>query len=192
MKGELTLESYSIVWLMGCLPRFLCMNSLFLQLIFSFWFIFFISTQAAAGWPVSELLDRSIANYFGVDSALDDADRVPLILNSAVRPEFWGFFLGLSAAIDTYGVKRARANIPGYTPGALGWDPLKLYPVDEDGQKQMQLAEIKHGRTAMVAVTGFASQEYLTKMGVVDETPFFFFPITETAEDVLKEVVSQM
>jgi len=46
----------------------------------------------------------------------------------------------------------------------------------------MLLAEIKHGRLAMLAVLGFALQEYVTKMGVVDETPFFFFPIGEAVE----------
>ena len=40
----------------------------------------------------------------------------------------------------------------------------------------MQLAEIKHGRLSMLAVTGFAMQEYVSKVGVVDETPMFFQP----------------
>lgn len=153
--------------------------------------------KAAAGWPVSELLDRKIAEYYGVESALDDADRAPFLFNTEswqadIRPEFWGFCLGLTAAIDSYGVRRSRSNPPGYIPGDLGWDPLGLYPTDAEGQRHMQLAEIKHGRTAMMAVTGFASQEAISQMGVVDETPFFFFPITETAEKVLEDVAQNM
>jgi len=62
----------------------------------------------------------------------------------------------------------------------LWFDPLGLYPADEQGQKRMELAEIKHGRLAMVAVVGYVVQEYVTKIGVVDETPFFFEPITES------------
>jgi hypothetical protein len=44
----------------------------------------------------------------------------------------------------------------------------------------MELAEIKHGRMAMIAFSAFALQEYVSGLGVVDETPFFFYPITET------------
>ena len=40
----------------------------------------------------------------------------------------------------------------------------------------MQLAEVKHGRLAMVAVVGFAAQEALLRTPVVEQTPLFFAP----------------
>lgn len=91
----------------------------------------------------------------------------------------------MTAAIDIYGIQKARATdyTPGdagkdsYFPGSLGFDPLGLYPLDKDGRRRMQLAEIKHGRVAMVAVVGYSVQEAFFKVGVVDETPFFFKPI---------------
>jgi len=155
-----------------------------------------LAMLAAAGWPLSELWDRNIAEYFGIETTLDDADRVPFFFNveglQKISPEFWGFCLGLTAAIDTYGFRRARSEIPGYIPGDLGWDPLGLYPVDLESRKRMQLQEILHGRTAMLAVTGYASQEAISNVGVVDETPLFFFPITETAEQVLQDVADTL
>ena len=40
--------------------------------------------------------------------------------------------------------------------------------------KDMQLAEIKHGRAAMMAITGFAVQEFLWGSPVIEQTPWFF------------------
>jgi hypothetical protein len=40
----------------------------------------------------------------------------------------------------------------------------------------MELAEIKHGRLGMI-ITAFAFQEYVSGLGVIDETPVFFRPL---------------
>jgi hypothetical protein len=85
--------------------------------------------QAAAGWPLSELLDRSIAEFFGFPSILDQADRAPSLLNGGldqVSPVWWGTCLGLSAAIDMYGVSKSRAGDPTYYPGKLGFVSMRL------------------------------------------------------------------
>ena len=42
--------------------------------------------------------------------------------------------------------------------------------------KDMGLAEIKHGRVAMLAVTGFAVQEAIYGSPVIAQTPWFFQP----------------
>ena len=150
-----------------------------------------LAMLAAAGWPVSELLDRSIADEIDADlgldltSALDANDRVPSLLNGGmdhVSPVFWGVCLGLAAATDIRGITNSRysddSSFGGeYVPGDYGWDPLGLYPSDEAGRARMQLAEIKHGRLSMLAVVAFAAQEFVSKVGVVDETPMFFRPL---------------
>ena len=38
----------------------------------------------------------------------------------------------------------------------------------------MELCEIKHGRLAMLAISGYAAQEFVTGIPVVQQTPFFF------------------
>lgn len=150
-----------------------------------------LAMLAAIGWPLSELEDRNIADYFHVQSVLDESDRVPSILNGGldrIDPRFWGFCLGMSAAIDMYGVSKARKGDDGYYPGNLGFDPLNLFPPDREGQETMKLAEIKHGRVAMLGVMGYVVEEYLTKMAVVDDTPILFQPITETVEEAIESV----
>jgi len=147
-----------------------------------------IAMLAAAGWPLSEVFDRPLTELVDADlglslsPVLDAGDRVPSILNGGmenVSPLWWGFCLGLTAAVDVKGIMKSRHS-DNDGSGEYGWDygfdPLGLYPYDEEGRERMQLAEIKHGRLSMLAVTGFAMQEYVSKVGVVDETPIFFHP----------------
>eukprot|EP00520_Triparma_pacifica_P004455 CAMPEP_0118654654 /NCGR_PEP_ID=MMETSP0785-20121206/12508_1 /TAXON_ID=91992 /ORGANISM="Bolidomonas pacifica, Strain CCMP 1866" /LENGTH=262 /DNA_ID=CAMNT_0006547335 /DNA_START=32 /DNA_END=818 /DNA_ORIENTATION=- len=140
-----------------------------------------LAMLAAAGWPISELLDSGLAKLFNSPALVDANDRVPSILNGGlgkVSPLYWGIVIGLSAAIDLYGV--SRQGTADYIPGDLGFDPLGLYPKSPEERKDMQLREIKNGRLAMIAIVGFAIQEAVKGVGVVDETPFFFKPITAT------------
>ena len=50
---------------------------------------------------------------------------------------------------------------------------------DKD-KRWIETAEIKNGRLAMLAITAFAAQEFVSHIAVVDQVPFFFKPITET------------
>lgn len=133
---------------------------------------------AAAGWPLSELFDKKIAAALNLAPALDSADRAPSVLNGGlekISPVYWVAVLALAGAIDVYGIKQSGKD--GYIPGNLGFDPLGVFPKDPEGQKWMQTAELKNGRLAMIAITAFAVQEAVTKLGVVDETPIFFKPL---------------
>lgn len=132
-----------------------------------------LAMLAAAGWPLSELFDKKLASLTGLPAILDKTDRAPSVLNGGlgkISPAYWAVCLLGAAAIDLYGIKKA-SNEPGYFPGNYQFDPLGMYPKDAEGQKRMQLAEIKNGRLAMIAITGFAIQELATKTGVVDATP---------------------
>jgi Chlorophyll A-B binding protein len=137
-----------------------------------------VISQAAAGWPLSELFDRKIANLVGLTPVVDATDRAPSILNGGlgkISPFYWIACLLVAGAIDVYGINQAKNT--NYFPGNLGFDPLGLYPKDQAGQDRMQLAEIKNGRLGMIAITAFAVQEWVYSLGVVDETPIFFKPI---------------
>lgn len=140
-----------------------------------------LAMLAAAGWPLSEVFDKKIAAVMGMEPILGSDDRVPSLLNGGlgkISPAYWVGCIGVAAMIDIFGQLRMKSNNNDYIPGDFG---LRLgYPSNEDGQKRMQLAEIKNGRLAMIAIFAFAAQEFVTKQGVVDETPLFFFPIIET------------
>lgn len=142
--------------------------------------------QAAAGWPISELLDRKIADFIGANPVVDSSDRAPSLLNGGlgkISPVYWVVCLVAAAAIDVYGISRSKGNDPNYFPGNLNFDPLGLYPKDKAGQERMQLAELKNGRLGMIAITAFAFQEFVSRLGVVDETPLFFKPLGGVLHD---------
>mmetsp|Transcript_28365 Transcript_28365/g.44103 ORF Transcript_28365/g.44103 Transcript_28365/m.44103 type:complete len:242 (+) Transcript_28365:240-965(+) len=123
-----------------------------------------LAMLAVVGWPVSELLD------------LDASGHAPTILNGGlekINPLFWGAFFLFATLIDLYGIYKEVTARNYAFPGDLGFDPLGLYPEDEEGQFNMQLAEIKHGRIAMIAVAVIGLQEYLGQEGVVEKTPIF-------------------
>jgi hypothetical protein len=137
-----------------------------------------LAMLAAAGWPLSELFDKQIANALHLEPALNSADRVPSVLNGGldkISPIYWLAVVAMAGAIDVFGIQ--QQGKPGYVAGNLGFDPLGLMPKDEEGKKWMQTAELKNGRLAMIAITAFAVQEAVTKMGVVNETPIFFKPL---------------
>jgi hypothetical protein len=88
-----------------------------------------------------------------------------------------------------YGVSKARRGGADYFPGNLGFDPLNYFPENKESQERFKLAEVKHGRTAMLGVLGYIVEEYVTKMAVVDDTPLLFQPLTETMEEALVDVI---
>jgi hypothetical protein len=127
------------------------------------------------------LLDKPLAKFVNADAIVDATDRNPNILNGGlakVNPVFWLVILGAATLIDLKQIN--TANNPNkadeYFPGNLGWDPLNFYPKDKEGQIQMQRKEIANGRLAMIAIAAFVAQEYVSRLGVIDETPMFFKP----------------
>ena len=50
-------------------------------------------------------------------------------------------------------------------PGNFGFDPVGLYPTDPQKQKDMQLAELKNGRLAMIAIGGMVAGASVTGNG---------------------------
>ena len=100
-----------------------------------------------------------------------------------MSPIYWVGILLLAGVIDMYGISRTQTDSKDYFAGNLGFDPLGLYPKDKEGQKNMQLKEIKNGRLAMIAITAFSVQEFVSKVGVVDETPIFFKPLGQALHE---------
>jgi hypothetical protein len=143
-----------------------------------------LAMLAAVGWPISELLDRKLAFLFNLKPLLVYQDRVPSVLNGGLDRTpgaYWAAALGVAFAIESLGfLKESKAANAGtqYTPGDLGFDPLGLAKGKSiEERKYKAEAELFNGRLAMLAITGFAIQEWWTQNSVINETPIFFKPI---------------
>eukprot|EP01083_Nonionella_stella_P197886 727120_1 len=91
---------------------------------------------------------------------------------------YWIGVAALASAVELLGTEKWMGKEPDYKfAGCLGFDPLGFYPKDNDpqGQKSMQTAEIKHGRTAMMAVAGYYIQEHLTGLPLIGPALSHFF-----------------
>jgi len=153
-----------------------------------------LAMLGVVGWSFSELYHQNLAKLFGLDNLLAAEGKAPSILNGGLLNDYvigTGVISLLVGALLEYLSFVAKTK-PNYTPGDLNFDPLKLYGfrgsfgldrIDiketqeekiKKARSDMELAEIKHGRLAMLAITAFAAQEYISGIPVVQQTPFFF------------------
>jgi len=132
-----------------------------------------LAMVAAAGWPLSELFNQLMGGW----PLAATAGRAPSVLNGHLFEGPQGIFVLLVALATSYLELQTLDNVEGLTPtgyvaGDLGFDPAGLRSKRAD----METAEIKNGRLAMLAVTGFAIQEFLYGSPVVVQSPSFFHP----------------
>ncbi|KAJ8601036.1 hypothetical protein CTAYLR_007967 [Chrysophaeum taylorii] len=141
-----------------------------------------LAMLAAVGWPMSEMLDAPLANLCGLPCVLASKGFAPSVLNGGlgnINPVFWGAAIGSAASFELYALwamVERNARKSKLEPGDLGFDPLGFFPTERSRRRRMQLAEIKHGRLAMVAVVGFAAEEFILGTPVIEHSAAFFHP----------------
>lgn len=143
-----------------------------------------LAMLAAVGWPLSELWHKNIAGMFGLESILagPGANEAPSLLNGGLNSVYASGMLMMSliftAILEGQAMNKGDIFIGNeksadYVPGDFGFDPLNLKGIRGD-TRVMETMEIKNGRLAMLAITFFAFSEFVTKVPVVQQTPFLF------------------
>jgi len=128
-----------------------------------------LAMLAVVGWLVSEEEDFALANFFDLPTFLQETDgRAPSVLNGGleqVPPVFWAI-----AVFTAYVCELVDEKYPAKSGiiGDLEFDPAGFFPEGEIAQQRMRLAELKHGRIAMLAITIFAADEDIFGIPVID------------------------
>lgn len=112
---------------------------------------------------MSELLHGKLASFFHLQPLLVEGGRVPSILNGGlqhVNPFFGLGVLGVAGLFEVLDMmNKDDSSI---------FDPLNVFnSQDEVGKEWMEVAELKNGRVAMLAITAFAGIEAFTHHAVV-------------------------
>ena len=78
-------------------------------------------------------------------------------------------FLVWASEVEFYGM--SKYNNPKILPGNLNVDLFGLYSKTKAEQNSMQLKEIKNGWIAIIAIFISSLQEFVSKVGAIDNTP---------------------
>lgn len=114
---------------------------------------------ATVGFVVPEFL-RIPGEQFSFDAIPKVIDAHDALPDSMIQIFGWISFLEACSI-------PALANMNEFDrrPGDFSFDPLGLYPESEEKQKEMQLAELKNGRLAMIAIGGMVTGSAITGNG---------------------------
>jgi len=141
-----------------------------------------LAMLAALAWPVQELLSPVLSRVLREPLLLTETGgRSPSVLNggleqSSIPLTILVFGLGI-AIVDWYSL-RLRDGRDDWMPGDFGFDPLNLLGgASLSAKREMQEKEINNGRLAMIAVTSFVIEEFVSGRPVVELTPWLFKPI---------------
>mmetsp|Transcript_27933 Transcript_27933/g.59577 ORF Transcript_27933/g.59577 Transcript_27933/m.59577 type:complete len:326 (+) Transcript_27933:288-1265(+) len=147
-----------------------------------------LAMLAAVGWPMAELLHKDIASAFDLPNLLASGDRVPSVLNGglahASSPVFWIAAIAVAGVIEIQESVEANDSCK-LNPADKGFDPINLGGKTMKQKHFMHEAELFNGRLGMLAITGFAIQEWFLNSAVVDQIPIFFKPMNVAMEQLM-------
>merc|ERR1711939_365854 len=138
-----------------------------------------LAMLAVAGYFASEAWEPIFAKIVGAkDELIETAGRAPSLLNGGLEESQIPWFLltvGIGASFaEIFSKQLKQANPAMYEPGNMGFDPLGLFPTDKAEQDEYKLAELKHGRLAMVAIALIVLEEAISGTSFLKESPILW------------------
>ena len=138
-----------------------------------------LAMLATVGWPISELFHPYLSTITQNTNLLSFNNKVPSILNGGfekINPIFFMSIIVFASSIESIVLNKDYNNYFDYRiPGDFGFDPLNFYTnKSEFTKRNLELKELNNGRLAMLAITYFAFNEFITNNPIVTNSPLFF------------------
>lgn len=135
-----------------------------------------LAMLASVGWPLTEIYHPYLSKMYNMPNLLSDNGKVPSILNGGldkINPAFFMAVIIFASALEFPYINK-KYDKDSIT-GDLGFDPLKLYK-DRDvvSKVKLELKELNNGRIAMLAITYFAFNEFITNTPITKNAEIFF------------------
>lgn len=138
-----------------------------------------LAMLATVGWPISELFHPYLSEITQNTNILSVNNKVPSILNGGlekINPIFFMSIIVFTSTIESISLNKDSSNyFDDRIPGDYGFDPLNFYNnKGEFTKRNLELKELNNGRLAMLAITYFAFNEFITNNPIVTNSPLFF------------------
>tara|TARA_Y100000385_G_C13097924_1_gene642559 strand:+ start:1623 stop:2531 length:909 start_codon:yes stop_codon:yes gene_type:complete len=138
-----------------------------------------LAMLATVGWPISELFHPYLSAITQNTNILSVNNKVPSILNGGlekINPIFFMSIIIFTSTIESISLNKDYNNyFDDRIPGDYGFDPLNFYSnKGEFTKRNLELKELNNGRLAMLAITYFAFNEFITNNPIVTNSPLFF------------------
>tara|TARA_B000000477_G_scaffold121274_1_gene123717 strand:- start:34284 stop:35192 length:909 start_codon:yes stop_codon:yes gene_type:complete len=138
-----------------------------------------LAMLATVGWPISELFHPYLSEITQNTNILSVNNKVPSILNGGldkINPIFFMSIIVFTSTIESISLNKDYNNyFDDRIPGDYGFDPLNFYSnKGEFTKRDLELKELNNGRLAMLAITYFAFNEFITNNPIVTNSPLFF------------------
>tara|TARA_B110000858_G_scaffold190810_1_gene239272 strand:- start:1214 stop:2125 length:912 start_codon:yes stop_codon:yes gene_type:complete len=138
-----------------------------------------LAMLATIGWPISELFHPYLSEITQNTNILSFNNKVPSILNGGlekINPIFFMSIIIFTATIESITLNKNYNNyFDDRIPGDFGFDPLNFYTnKGEFTKRNLELKELNNGRLAMLAITYFAFNEFITNNPIVANSPLLF------------------
>jgi len=157
-----------------------------------------LAMLAALGWLSSEQLQSGLAQSLGLPDDLVGNELAPSLVNGGlgdIPVWFLPAVVLVTAWIESIPKQRGlRADALTYKPGRgrvpgdFGFDPLGFQSVAEGfgrDLKWLHNAELKNGRLAMIAISAFVAQEFVSRGSVIAETQLVAESLSVAAQEAL-------